>query len=162
MGHLGVLASVARRVATIAIPSCRHRDDSTPSGPRGNDYLGPDSWNQRDYGSGEQMVMCSNCGAENQQSSVYCANCGIPVRREQGEPLENTYRATFGFLIAMSLGVLLLGLGVIISQFSGSIGMSGNEAVGYAMMVVGILVLGYSVIMFGRRKRRGDEVRDED
>ncbi|MDD1770102.1 MAG: hypothetical protein LUO79_03360 [Methanomassiliicoccales archaeon] len=56
----------------------------------------------------------------------------------------------------------MLGLGVIISQFSGSIGMSGNEAVGYAMMVVGILVLGYSVIMFGRRKRRGDEVRDED
>lgn len=99
------------------------------------------------------MVRCSNCGAENQPSAEYCDNCGIPVRREQGEPLENNYRTIFGFIFAISLGVLLLGLGVIISQFSGYIGMSGNEAVGYVMMVVGILILGYGVIVFGRRKR---------
>jgi len=99
------------------------------------------------------MVRCSNCGAENQPSAEYCHNCGIPVRREQGEPLENNYRTILGFIFAIALGVLLLGLGVIISQFSGYVGMSGDEVFGYVMMMVGILILAYCVIMFGRRKR---------
>jgi hypothetical protein len=47
-------------------------------------------------------------------------------------------------------GLLLVGRGIVISQFSAGVGMSGSELFGYAMLVIGIMVLVISALMFGR------------
>ena len=96
------------------------------------------------------MVTCSRCGKDNQPEAVYCDNCGIPVNKEQVPSPQTGYRSRLIFIIGMLAGLLLVGLGIVISQFSSDVGMSGSELFGYAMLVIGIIALVVSALMFGR------------
>jgi len=98
------------------------------------------------------MVTCSKCGKDNQPTSVYCDNCGIPVHREQGESLHAGHRSRYIFIGGIFAGIFLVGLGIVIGMFSAEVGMSGSEYIGYALLVIGIIVLGISALMFGRIK----------
>jgi hypothetical protein len=96
------------------------------------------------------LVTCSRCGKDNQPEAVYCDNCGVPVHEEKSEPLRDGYRSRSVFIVGIVLGILLVGVGIVIGLFSADVGMSGSEYVGYAMLVVGIIVLAISALMFGR------------
>lgn len=96
------------------------------------------------------MVKCSRCGAENQPEAVYCANCSIPIHKGQIESLSAAYRARVVFLAGMVLGVLLMGVGLVMSQMAADLGMAGSEAIGYSILVLGILVIILSLFYTGR------------
>jgi len=100
------------------------------------------------------MVKCNSCGNENQPAAVYCSNCGITVHMEQAESLRTAYRARMAFIVGAIVGILLIGLGLVISLFSADIGMAGSEAIGYALLVSGILVLLVGFLMYGRLRSR--------
>lgn len=96
------------------------------------------------------MVTCSHCGDDIQPGAVYCANCGIPVHSEQGPSYRTGYLSGLSFIIGIVIGLILLGIGIFISLYSADIGMAGSAFVGYAILVIGIVVLIISILMFGR------------
>jgi hypothetical protein len=98
------------------------------------------------------LVTCSRCGKDNQPEAVYCDNCGIPVQSEQGESYREGHRSRLVFIIGIVVGIMLVGAGIVIGLFSADVSMSGSEYVGYAMLVIGIIVLAFSALMFGRLK----------
>ncbi|HUL39165.1 MAG TPA: zinc ribbon domain-containing protein [Methanomassiliicoccales archaeon] len=98
------------------------------------------------------MVTCSHCGDEIQPGAVYCDNCGVPVHSEQGQSYRIPYLSRLWFLLGLFAGLILLGLGLLISLFAADMGMAGNQAFGYAMVVIGIILLVISAMMFGRMK----------
>ena len=98
------------------------------------------------------MVTCSRCGKDNQPEAVYCDNCGIPVHKEQAESLETGYQSRLTFIGGIITGFLLVGVGIVLSLYAASFGMSGSEIVGYVILVGGIIVLGVAFLMFGRNK----------
>jgi len=98
------------------------------------------------------LVKCSRCGKDNQPEAVYCDKCGIPVHKEQAESLETGYQSRLTFIGGIITGFLLVGVGIVLSLYAASFGMSGSEIVGYVILVGGIIVLGVAFLMFGRNK----------
>jgi hypothetical protein len=97
-----------------------------------------------------QVVTCGRCGKDNQPEAVYCDNCGIPVHKEQAESLGTGYQSRLMFIGGMIAGLLLVGVGIVLSLYAANFGMAGSEIVGYVMLVGGIIVLGVALLMFGR------------
>lgn len=95
------------------------------------------------------MVKCSKCGKEHQLDGAYCSNCSIPVQGDQRESLQTSHQNRVRLIVGVLAGITLLGVGMVLGLFGDAMGMSGTTGIGYAILVVGIIVILASIVLFG-------------
>lgn len=80
---------------------------------------------------------------------AYCSNCSIPVKKGQRESFREVLVARQWLIVAFTISVLLIGLGMALALFGAEMGMPRSQGLGFGLTLIGIIVLVGSVILFG-------------
>jgi hypothetical protein len=97
------------------------------------------------------MVKCSQCGAENQPESVYCPNCGIPVRQTEVPRRQSLRTMSIRMLIGLLIGAALFGGGIVLGLLGAQSSSSTLMWTGGILIMIGIITIIFSVVALSDR-----------